>query len=96
MEIYGVAFLKAFENRSVFDHLGRNERGGFALVAPKTEQFQGMNVEGQIQCEAKTSHRLDGIGANPMACRITRDIIEDGHGTAALTQELCETAHIPF
>jgi len=31
-----------------------------------------------------------------MACRITRDIIEDGHGTAALTQELCEAAHLPF
>ena len=95
-EIYGVAFLNAFQNRSVFDDLGGNQRGGFALVAPETKQFQGMNVEGQIQRETKTSHRLDGIGADPIACGITRDVIEDGHGTAALAQELCETAHIPF
>jgi hypothetical protein len=55
-----------------------------------------MNVEGQVQREAKTSHRLDGVGADPIAWGITRDFIEDGHRTAALAQELGEAAHVQF
>src|SRR5512132_2442815 len=34
-EIYGVAFLNAFENRSVFDDLSGNQRSGFAFFTPE-------------------------------------------------------------
>src|SRR4029434_3954902 len=87
-EIDIVAFLNAFQYRPVFDDFGGNQRGSFALFTPEAEQFKRMNAERQVQRETKPPHRLDGVGADSIACRITRDLIEDGHRTAALTQEL--------
>ena len=55
-----------------------------------------MNVEGQVQREAKTPHGLDGVGADPIARGIAWDFIEDGHRTAAFTQQLGETTNVQF